>query len=218
MLHDDSIFAGERHHVRHGTDSHQLQEGFQYALKLFRRPTQRAEQALHELERHPHAAEIFFRITAIRPVGVEHGERGRQLGFRQVVVGDDDVDRKLARTANHFGRPNARIHADDERHAAPGSRFHHLGPHPVAVLEPIRYVEISRPPGELDGALENHHRCRPVHVVIAIDQDFFAIADGAAKTIECEIHAAQRERVMKILEGRMKITFGAGGIPETAAV
>ena len=51
-----------------------------------------AEQRLHQLERHAGAAEIFFRIRAIGPIGIEHGQRRRQFGFRQVMIGDDHVD------------------------------------------------------------------------------------------------------------------------------
>ena len=37
------------------------------------------KQRLHQLEGHARAAQVLFRIRAIRAVGIEHGERGRQL-------------------------------------------------------------------------------------------------------------------------------------------
>ena len=50
--------------------------------------------ALHQLQRDARAAQIFLRIGAIATVGIEHGERGRQFGFGQMMIGDDDVDPK----------------------------------------------------------------------------------------------------------------------------
>ena len=95
VLHDDAVLARQRHHVRHRADRHQLQKRFEHAAQLVRRPVQRRQQRLHQLERHAHAAQILFRIVAIGPVRIQHRERRRQFGFRQVMIGDDDVDRQL---------------------------------------------------------------------------------------------------------------------------
>ena len=92
MFHDDAVLAGERHHIGHSADGDQLQERFQHAPQLRGRPVHLSQERLHQLERHADAAKILFRIVAIRTVGIQHGNGWRQLGLRQVVVCDDDVD------------------------------------------------------------------------------------------------------------------------------
>ncbi len=77
-------------------------------------PAERGQQALHQFERHARPAEILFRVTAIPPIGIEHGQRGRQFAFGQVVIGDDDVDAQLAGALHHLRGANAGIHADDQ--------------------------------------------------------------------------------------------------------
>ena len=58
--------------------------------------SERCKQRLHQLEGHAGAAEVLVGILAIAPVGIQYGERGRKLGLRQVMIGDDDVDAELA--------------------------------------------------------------------------------------------------------------------------
>ena len=83
--------------------------------------------------------------------------------------------------AHHLGGANAGIHADDQLHACARGRLHHFGPHAVAVPQPVRHVKICDAAGQFDGLVQDDDGGGAVHVVIAVDQDLFAVADGARK-------------------------------------
>ena len=141
MLDDDAILTRQRHDVRHRPDGHQLQERLQNSAQFVRGPVQRLQQSLRQLERDTDAAKIFFRIGAARLIRIEDGQRRRQLGFRQMMVGDDDVDAQLSRPPHHFSGPNARVHADDERHTFRAGALDNFRAHAVALLETIRHMK-----------------------------------------------------------------------------
>ena len=63
-----------------------LEQRFGNAPHLLRRPAERGQQRLRQLERHARAAQILFEVQAIGPIGIEHGQRRRQFGSR---AGDD---------------------------------------------------------------------------------------------------------------------------------
>ena len=70
--------------------------------------------------------------------------------------------------------------------------LHHLRPHAVAVLEPVRNVVAGGAAGQLDGLGQQHHRRGAVHVVIAVDQDLLAAPDGRPQALDGPRHVAQR--------------------------
>ena len=96
--------------------------------------------------------------------------------------------------------------------------LHHFRPHAVAVLEPVGHVKIGATAGELDGRFENHHRRGAIHVVIAVDQDFFAIPNGSAKPLERGVHAQQQMRIVQRVQAGMQELAGASGVADAAAV
>ncbi len=46
-----------------------------------------------------------------------------------------------------------------------------LALHAVAFAQPVRHMKVALPAEHLDGCLQQHHGGRPVHVVVAVDQD-----------------------------------------------
>ena len=62
------------------------------------------QQRLHQLQGHARAAQILLRISAVRPVRIEDGQRRRQFGFGQMMIGDDDVDPEPLRAPHHLAR------------------------------------------------------------------------------------------------------------------
>ncbi len=183
VRHDDAILAGERHHVGHRGDGRQLQERFGNAPHLVRRPAEVRQQRLDQLERHAGAAQVLLRIGAVRAVGIEHRQRGRQFRFGQVMVGDDHVDAQFVGAAHHFGGADAGIHADDQLDALCGRGLHHFRAHAVAVLQTVRHVIAGDAAGELDGLREQHHGGGAVHVVVAVDQDLLAVRGWRARCV-----------------------------------
>ena len=91
-LRDDAVLADERHDVGQRADGGDLDEARQPALA----PGLPAER-LHQLQGHADARQVLVRIRAVVALGVDDGERRRQLGVRLVVIRDDQVDAELAR-------------------------------------------------------------------------------------------------------------------------
>ena len=73
---------------------------------------------------------------------------GRQLGFGQMMIGDDYVDTQLISAPHHFGGADTGIHADDQLYASCGRFIHDLRPHAVAFTQPVRNMERRRAAGE----------------------------------------------------------------------
>jgi len=167
-LHDHAVFAGKRHHIGHRGNRHQLQQRIDQPLAPRRVPAQGRNECVDQLQRHARAAQVLFRVSAIGTIGIEHGRGGRQLGFRQMVIGDDHVDAQPSRVFHHRVRPDAGIHADDEGHSARGGLLHHFTAHAVAVAQAVRDMEAGLSARELDGLGQNDYGAGAVHVVVAV--------------------------------------------------
>ena len=192
---------GERHHVGHGRNRRQLEERFRDAPHFVGRPAHVWQERLDQLEGHTGAAQILLQVRAIRAIGIEHRERRRQLRLGQVMVRNDDVDAQFVGAAHHFGGADAGIHADDQLHALFGGGLHHFAAHAVAVLQTVRHVIGGDAAGQFEGLGEQHHAGGAVHVVIAVDQDALALANGARDTLDGRRHVAQGHRIVQFFEG-----------------
>src|SRR6476646_2030298 len=100
------------------------------------------------------------------------------------MVRNDDVDAEFVGAAHDFGGADAGIHADDQLHSLFGGSFHHFGAHAVAVLQTVGHVIGGDAAGQFEGFGEQHHAGSSVHVVIAVDQDALAFADGASDALD----------------------------------
>ncbi len=213
---DDAVLPGQRDHVGHGGDGRQFEAGFGNAADLLRRPADVRQERLNQLKGHPGAAQILLRIGTVRAVGIEHGERGREAGFGQVMVGDDDIDAELVGAAHHFGGADSGIHADNQLHSLHGGGLHDFRPHTVTVLQTVRDVIRGDAAGEFKGLGEQHDAGGAVHVVVAVDEDRFALADGAGDAFDGRRHVAHGQGIVQFFEGRMEKTPGRFGVGESA--
>src|SRR5439155_11015971 len=118
--------------------------------------------------------------------------------------GDDYVDTQLISAPHHFGGADTGIHADDQLDALRGGSLHYLRPHAVTIFEAVRNVIAGSAPGQFDGLGEEHHRGGAIDVVIAVDENLLLTADGFPETRESLRHAAQKQRVMQIVERGME--------------
>ena len=99
MLHDDAVLASQGHDIGDGGDGDQLQKRLDHAIELRLRPAESGKNGVRELQCDARSAEVGIGITAIAAAGINDGERGRQFGFRQVVIGDNDIDSQFTRRA-----------------------------------------------------------------------------------------------------------------------
>ncbi len=191
--HEHPVLAHHRDDVAGGRDGHEVEE----RPRLLRREAERVQDALDQLEPDAAPAEPLERVGAVRPLGVEdsHGVRDGRAGG--VVVADDEVEPFRLRIGRLLHGRNPTVEGDDER----GAALHgHVDPdlaEPVAVLEPVGDEE--RRFDALRAEERQHHRRRgrPVHVVIAVDEDALALSDGASDPLDRQPHVPHQVRVVE---------------------
>ena len=125
---------------------------------------------------------------------------------RQVVVGDDQVDSNAPRSFGGGEGANAGVDADDEPHAVGGGALDHLVAHAIAFADAVRYVKLSRSPAKLNGRLENDDCRGAVHVVVAVNQNFFFALQRRFQPIQSGFHAAHPQRVVEVGKRRRQKT------------
>ena len=115
MADEDPVFADERHHVGHRGQCHQVEQ----MVRKVGREAERGNQCLHQLEGDAGAAEPPRPRRVVRALRIDDGERRRQLGTGQMVVGDDDPDTGGPGRAHRVHGGDAAVAGDHERRARP---------------------------------------------------------------------------------------------------
>ncbi len=134
------------------------------------------------------------------------------------MIGHDHVDSERSGAPHHLTCANARIYAHDQRHALRRSALDHFGPHAVPFRKTVRYMEKGRAAGQFDGFLEHDYRGGSVHVIITVNEDLLAGADGGAKPLDSLWHAEHAKRIVELVEGRMEEKAGGVRVTVTPAV
>ena len=70
----------------------------------------------------------------------------------------------------------------------------------------MKWIDISTE--QLEAAAENDRRGDPVDVVVAVDCNSFAAADGCQQAVDGWPHVRQTERVQQVIERRLQESAG----------
>ena len=133
-----------------------------------------------------------------------------------MVIGDDDVDAEFARASHHFLSANAGVDADDQAHAHGRGALDHFRAHAVAFADAMRHMVRGLAAGQLDGFFQDHHRHGTVHVVVAVDQDFFLGFDGGSQALDGFAHSGERQGIVQVIERRRQESLRGLRIGEAA--
>ena len=95
-----------------------------------------------------------------------------------MVVGDDQLEPDAAGKSGFMDRGDAAVDADDELAAVAVDLTQGVGVDAVALFEPVGDVVADVRPGELEQVPEDGGGGDPVHIVIAVDDDVFCVAEG----------------------------------------
>src|SRR5262249_12918025 len=149
-----------------------------------------------------------------RQVRVDQGEGvGQMGGVELVVVGDDQVN---AGVTGNFGRFDARdpaIHGDDQRLLAVGRGTQvgdRLVVEPVSLLDAVRDVAADVGAQGLEHVPQDGAGGNAVDVVVAVDDDRLALADGQGEAVGGADQPGNEARVMQV--GEPGLEEGAGGV------
>ena len=212
-LGDESpVDAGERHHVAHRAERHQIEPLHEVGFGLRPVPAHAPEGAVeadNQQEGDAHRRHLAVRAGLVEAVGVDHGDGRRQARLGLVVVDDDDLEPGRRRRRQGRVRAGAAIHGDHHRHPFfPEAEQRRLvGSVPLA--EAVRDVHPCPPPGGVEETLEERRRSRPVDVVVAEHRHPFALHDGAGQALDGDVHVHEVAGVReKVAQGWIEEAFG----------
>ena len=136
--------------------------------------------------------------------GIQHGHRHRQLVVRLVVVGDDQVDAELARPPRRFDAADAAVDGNDQRDAVGVQPLDGRRLQAVAVAQPLGNEMDDVAAEHLERATEDDGRRDAVDVVVAVNGDPLAAGDGLLEPLDRRRHAGQLERIVQVIQRRVK--------------
>ncbi len=145
----------------------------------------------------PTPARLRVGVAGIGEDGIEHGHGVRQRLAGTVVVGDDDVDAFFLGFGREFHGLDAAVDADDQAGAFLDRDLDVFVLDAVAVGQPFRDEVLDRCAEGPQGFHEHDGRQDPVNVVIAEDEDLFALGDGRFDPGHGPVHAFHQVRVMQ---------------------
>jgi hypothetical protein len=143
--------------------------------------------------------------AVVGALGVDHGERRRQLVGRQVVVGDDDADPGGARARDRLHGGDAAVAGDDQRGAGRPRGGEPGGPEVVSIAQPVRHEGNHVGTRGAERAGEHRRGALAVHVVVTVDHDGAAGAHGRGDRVHRLRHAGERAGIREITDGGPQI-------------
>ena len=139
---------------------------------------------MNQFESDADAGEILIGIITAFLIWIQHRERGRRafVGVRQMMIGDDDVESVCACPVQGLMRGYSAINADNQFVALAGGFLQSLLTNPVAFSEAMRDVVAGRSAQHAQRAQQHGRPRRPVHIIVAVNQDWLMIVDCLKQT------------------------------------
>ena len=80
----------------------------------------------------------------------------------------------------------------------------------VAFLIAVRDIELNLLFLEerLEVGVDQSHGCGAVHVIVAVNQHFLALVDGAEHALDGFVHVGHQEGIVELVEGGTEESFG----------
>ena len=207
---DHTIFAKERHNIRDRTDGCERQERdkpFTQHLRKRLRPAPRLTELPSEFPRDTSTAKFAKLLLAWKPRmhdRMRHRNGARRLQF--MVIGDDKFEPDVARESRLFHRTHTAVNRDHQIDALVLQRSQRFGVQAVALFDPVRDVGADGQFGRerLQHVPENGGRHNPVDVIVAINGDPSAGANGVANDRSRSRHAVHFGRQLKMVDARVE--------------
>src|SRR5262249_58952389 len=91
----------------------------------------------------------------------------------EVMIGNDQIDSKAARSLCGTKCSNSRVDADNETHAGRSGTLNDIIFHAIAFANPVRNVEIGSTAAEFNSRLENDNGGCAIPTLNPLDHKFF---------------------------------------------
>src|SRR6185437_16262316 len=92
-----------------------------------------------------------------------------------------------------------------------GRALNHVILHAIAFADTVRHVEVGFATAQADGGDEDDDGGSAIHVIVAVDEDFFPALQGGAQAIHRRHHAAHGIRRVQVIKGRSEKSLGRFG-------
>ncbi len=196
-----AVLIGEGHNV--GCDGHgeELEDGQELRLV----PAFAAQPRLHKFVAHAAAGQAFVGIGAVLALDIENRHRVGDGVARGVVVADNHVDTVFGGVFRLVHLLDAAVEGDDEAALMLNGVVHTLEGDAIALGVAVGDIEEEVVQVRAQDAIDERHRRGAVHVVVAIDEDAFLMADGAAQPVHRLVHVAHEHRVVLLAERRADV-------------
>src|SRR5579859_3507557 len=129
------------------------------------------------------------------------------------MVGNDEVEAEFAGASGFGEGAHTGIYADDQMDAIGGCGFKNGSLDAVALTDAMGHVKAdgtSIGSGEhLDGSFEEHYGGGAVDVVVAVEQDGFALGYGLFEAIDGGGHAEHFKGIDELADLRVKESVGS---------
>ncbi len=150
-------------------------------------------QRLRQFECNTGPAQRLTRILTGQLIRIDHSKRARQpILSRQVMVSDYEVHASATRTLGRGKCPRPSVHADHQPNTRSRRPLNNISTQVVALANAVGNVEVRRAPTQFNRGFQNHDSGRPVHVVVAIDENSLFAFDGRVKPIHGGFHSGHQ--------------------------
>ena len=105
------------------------------------------------------------------------------------MIGNDQIDSHASRGFSGGKGTDAGIHADDQARATGSGLLDYVVFHAVAIADAMRYMEAGGAAAQLDRGLQDDDGNGSIHVVVAVDHDFFAVGNRRPQSFHRRFHA-----------------------------
>src|SRR5690606_28409983 len=117
-----------------------------------------------------------------------------------MVVTNDEVHAFRARIGDLFDGLDATIQSDNQCKSIRSSVIYALCGNPIPFAVAIRYVKLNTRMKGSEKAINDGHGGGAVHIIIAVDQDFFVIANSFFDTKDGLFHILHQKRIVKVIQ------------------
>ncbi len=156
-------------------------------------------------------------------VGGEAGEAGvddevgiGESGGEFVVVGDDDVNVMAAGEGDGFEGGAAAVDGDEEICAVVDGGLDGVAVEAVAFIDAVGDVGMDIGGGGGEGVPEHGGAGDAIDVVVAVEGDFFLVADGGGDAVGGDVDVGEEGRGGEIFELGIEEGEGGGGVGDAA--
>ena len=192
------VEAGELHHIRDRAERHHVQPLAQVRLRaepVMAAPAERAVGGDDEQEDDPDRRKAAERAGLVHAVGIDHGERFRKAGLRQMVVEDDAFEAD----AGGMGERREGGGAAIDRQHEPVPFFRETVEcslaRAVSFRQPVGHVDSGAASGRAEEPGKQRRRGRAIDIVVGEYGNGLAGFHSVGQPLRREVHVPEARRV-----------------------